>query len=284
MRLNLIIHSGLALTTLTFGALWWQSRNLQHEESTTQPHRQSLLQAMERQQQQEARLQELDGELTKLQTELTEAEQHRRDVEQRIETLQEEVRNPKIMPDRFARRLAGVPAKDGKYERLISPVGFIHAEDVVYRSRNGSQLTFKVEGRPKSFPATQIHPVILSDLGLSIEGLRSEQSKLDAAKNARLQQANAASQARIMTFASMRQRERTKLVAVDKPPPAATSQPQPTPAQLRELIARQRAFDQQQRARALAESAANATVRVMGGPQGYGGGQQRPRCQGTPRN
>ena len=76
MRLNLVISSGLALTTLTFGGLWWQSRSLQREESTERPQRQSLLQAMERQQQ-DARLQTLDGELTKLQTELAETEQSR---------------------------------------------------------------------------------------------------------------------------------------------------------------------------------------------------------------
>ncbi|MGB0579960.1 MAG: hypothetical protein ACPGVU_09690 [Limisphaerales bacterium] len=235
---------------------------------------------MERQQQQDARLEVLDGELTKLQTELAETEQHRHAAEQRIESLEEQMRNPKVLPDRFAKRLAGVPAKEGKYERLISPAGHIHAEDVIYSSHNGSQLTFKVAGRPKSFPAAQIHPVILADLGLSLDGLRSDQSRMDAARNTKSQLANAASQARILSFASMMQRERAELVQIDTPPPAPVSQIQPTPAQMRELIARQQAFDQRQRERALANSAANGSVRIVGPSQGYGGGQERPRrCQ-----
>lgn len=279
MKINAIISSGLALTTLTCGALWMQSRSLQRTESTERPYRESLLHAMEQQQQQDARARALDDELTRLQTELADAEQSRHAAEQRIETLEDEIRNPKVLPDYFAQRLAGIPGKDGKYGRLISPTGHIHAEDVVYSSRNGSQLTFKVAGRPVSFMASQIHPAILADLGLSLEALRADQKRLNAEKSARFESAQAASQARILTFASMMQRERAKPVPVETPAATTASQLQPTPKQLRELIARQRAFDRQQQAQARARSAANGTVTVMGPPSGYGGGQQRPRCQ-----
>lgn len=242
---------GLGLSTVTFGTLWLQSRDVPTAPRADNPKlRDSIVQSMEHQQQQQSRLKELYGELSILRSEVEIAKKARIEAEDKVKHLEFRLANPDAIPDEFARRLVGIPTTDKQFARLISPTGIVHAEQAKFSSRSGNRISFKIDRGRIAITANKLHPVILRELGFNLFDLNVDERKLQARKQFQKQQAASQAQARIQWQSAMLAKTRADQAqkeAAQQEAQKQASRRQPSPELLSFLIARQARFDAQQR-------------------------------------
>lgn len=277
----------LAFSTATLGGLWIHSRALQADSPAPVPNRNaSLAGILDRQAAQRSRQKELYGELSRLRLDLEELNRAKAASEAQILSLQQELKDPDVLPDYFAKRFAGIPGQKNKFSRLLSPAGSIHAENAEYSSRSGSLLNFKTPGGRIAVTASQIHPVILTELGFTIDQLRADQRSVLSRRDAYQEYTLALAQTRQLALAAsdrLSKKQPALSPVSNKRPSKRLNLPQRasdlTAGQMAQLATQQAGFDAAKRARYEAEQRRNARVILnMGGISGPSVLQTGGRC------
>ncbi len=179
MKTSPIIQWGAAAAAFAFLFLWLNERQLGKSVSTDTggAYKKTIAGLMNQDSEKGRRVEDLNRQLLQSDSELVETKVVLRNAQARLAQL--ELAGQNRLPVDEARRLAGIQGRTNRFARLISPEGVVYGEQLELSSTLGKWLIFKdQQGKRTKFDLEEIHPVVLTALGLDATAMKESHEKL----------------------------------------------------------------------------------------------------------